>query len=411
MFLQELGRLHQIAGNPESARTFYGEALELYREQEITPVIDASDVSYGASIFANDRVIPYTGSDYERLYTHLLQAQNYLLLDQPQAALVELRAAANYRRFVADKRAGRVEKAEEQRVYAALSDTPLGGGGLAGDDRNRFLNAYATFASGALREALGERNEALIHYRQALTLAPQSRYIAGALTRLARQYDPALARDTAERFDLDLEAYDPRQPHLILLVESGFAPAKSELEIQYFDTLRGQFFAIALPFYGQAQDLSGIYHSVQLDGKPLQPPELTSRTSLLAENDLREAYPGIVLRQVARLVAKDIATNATLDALNRQDDAAGLAVGLAALGGVVAMQAASTQADTRSWLSLPARADVLDIGLTPGQHRLTVTSTYGSGRTETLEFEAPPRGVVVVRLIDTGRFMRLDRLY
>jgi hypothetical protein len=93
LYYFERGMLLQLDGDyAESNRAFENAKHvgdELYTES-------VSDI--GASFLSNDYVLDYAGENFERTLVHLFSALNYLMLREPDSALVEIRQVGEYLR-------------------------------------------------------------------------------------------------------------------------------------------------------------------------------------------------------------------------------------------------------------------------------------------------------------------------
>ena len=67
------------------------------------------------------------------------------------------------------------------------------------------------------------------------------------------------------------------------------------------------------------------------------------------------------------------------------------------------------QADTRSWLSIPAQIDNAELILPAGKQEITIT--LADGRFVTTEADVIDGGVTIIRLFDNGSFTTTDQLY
>lgn len=86
-----------------------------------------------------------------------------------------------------------------------------------------------------------------------------------------------------------------------------------------------------------------------------------------AKEELKKALPAIAARSAARLLIR----RAALGAFQRKNTALGQFVDMG-----VFIANLSTQADTRSWRTLPSRIDLMRFDLDPGNHLLKVNDRY-----------------------------------
>ena len=96
LVFQERGRIAQIAGNFLESKLDFEAAIERYAALDDRAKISVSEIGgQSLALLANDTAIPYEREEYERIFVYNYQALNYLFLGQLEAALVEVRRAAN----------------------------------------------------------------------------------------------------------------------------------------------------------------------------------------------------------------------------------------------------------------------------------------------------------------------------
>ena len=113
----------------------------------------------------------------------------------------------------------------------------------------------------------------------------------------------------------------------------------------------------------------------------------------MAARALRDGVPGMLARQTLRATAK-------YEAQKRANDDLGLF-------GAFATQIynlVSESADLRSWLTLPAYAQLARLELPPGDQALTL---WGTGGSATVEIPVTRGGITLVRVIDTGQRLHI----
>ena len=414
--LQEGARLYQLAGEYQQSQNYLKTLLDIYKEREYEAVFTLEDSAQIASAVSNDKVIPYKGSDYERIFARQLQAINYLNLGKVNDALIEMRAAANDQRFAANARSKKVDRAEQKRKekYQAYAkqDQIAFLQSLVGDERNGFQSSYMFYFSALLREATGDVNGSFIDYRKAWEIQATNLYAAQNVVNLARIYD----RSNAARYQRLSGRKPIRLPkthgRLALVIERGFVQPRGEFtfEVQY-DYLDGNsnphftWGKVAVPTYEHKFDLLTPI-IVQAAGKTATSQYLFS-TLPMAAYQLKEAMPGILLRQTVRLASKQALSQAAGAAASDSDSS--LNVGI--LAEIVVSGALNyfEQADTRSWIGLPHQVDNLEMILPAGTHRLEIA--LGGGRVGAIEVDIRAGKLTLARLVDTGTFSIGNQLY
>ena len=95
LYLQELGRLQQLAGDTAASKVAFQGAFARYEAADAEARLRVSGMAAGtASLITNDNALPYNGYAYERIFAHAYQALNYLSEGDGEGAQVELRRAA-----------------------------------------------------------------------------------------------------------------------------------------------------------------------------------------------------------------------------------------------------------------------------------------------------------------------------
>ncbi|MCH9844331.1 MAG: hypothetical protein K0U39_02370 [Alphaproteobacteria bacterium] len=426
LHLQEQARLYHIAGDYALSRKKLAEALEFYRDSDYDAIINAARLgTKAAALVTNDKVIPYHGSDYERIYARQIQAMNYLALGDVNGAMVEIRAAANEQRFATEARAERVDDAVEKKrkkLMEFVDKEQLSAlKTLAGDERNGFLNSYMYYFSALLREATGDSNGAYIDYQKAWQLAALNHYAGNHVVRLAEIYDAGnqpryqelLAKSGS---DSDTVPTLPAQSgRVAVLIERGFVQPRQELifNVQFdYVSLTGQYRFVwsraAIPYYNQ-DDFHFLSPVTVSSGDSEARSQLMMSSVTLAANKLQEAMPGIMFRQWARIISKHIVSDVVFQVMTSGGDEAGLVIGLATALAVKGVVILLEQADTRSWLSIPAQIDNAELILPAGKQEITVT--LADGRIVTTQADVKAGGITIIRVFDNGIFANATQLY
>ncbi len=325
-----------------------------------------------ASLVSTDKLRPYSGTQYERLLSHYYRALNYIYRGQLDGALVECRRATSL--------AGYFEREIENYNF-------LGTGFLA-------------YFSALLFEAAYEWNDALISYKQAAKYYQNTAEKTGvempddigySLVRLTRKLG------FADEFQRYRNQYGEPPPHsegtgeLILFYETGYIPPRSEealtfpiLKIDdvedetfvetligregavYTDTELEYLLRVAIPtINANRPHFKGIEVTT---GQNQKSGRLVADVEKIAIETFRSERPGILLRTLARAVAKYLIYRKA----NKENVALGWLVNLA---GVV-----TEQADTRSWKTLPNQIFLVRMPLPAGTYTLNLSFLNANGQ-------------------------------
>ncbi len=305
------------------------------------------DELYGVSISeqlgavtVNDTLIQYKGDRYEQALLHAYMAMNYVELGDLDGARVEmLQADVKMREW------------DEQ----------------PGD------NPFVRYLSGIIYEMLGETDQALVSYRQAVKAyadradaqvdAVPAQLKADLLRMLQAEglYDER--DDALKRFQLS-QADIPEQSHdkgeVVLVLSNGLAPVRGETIIQTFAVEINDVVRIALPAYLQPKPPVKAARALA-DAASQHKFETVEDIDALARQALQQEMPVILARAVARAVVK----HQTQDKVEEKGGA--LAGFIATVANLV-----TERADTRSWTSLPAEIQISRFTLPPGSHTIAI---------------------------------------
>jgi len=303
-----------------------------------------------SSVIVNDTVRSYEGEDFEKVLLHLYKALNYLDLQQPYDARVEvLQVDVKVRELNSDNGAALTEE------------------------------AFARYLGGIIFENLGEWSDAMVEYRKAYeafglykkkynVALPES--LKYALLRLAERQgltdDLKMFREEFKITDWPSVASREANGELVVTMHSSLVALKGDVASQALDPTSGRFIRLALPVYRP--------RAVQVTQARLRVGDQTVRLDLvedvnaLAIKSLESHMATITARAVARAAVKYRATKE----VEKHNATAGLLVNLA---GVV-----SEQADTRSWSSLPAQIHLGRVSLAPGTYKAQLELLDNSGK-------------------------------
>ena len=376
--------------------------VEFERAERLSDQLYTRSVSREiAALLSNDSIVAYRGEEFELALIHYYRAMNYARLGDRQAALVECRKAnlklENY-----------AQQAEYELSY-----------------KN---DAFLQYMTGLFFEAEGEWNDAYISYKDALKgyrayeaafglQAPRMLIID--LARLAQRlgYEDEVAEYT-ERYQLEPAEIQPTSGgELVVFVESGFVPRKHQVEFsvpiledegkwevwtvseravhRYHHPhvyKRGHvdyWLRVALPEYREVPS--------QVAGVRLRAGDQSALAATaedldaIAQRTFAQKFDTILLRAVARNLAKYLASKSIEKAFEDDDDdddendwaKEGLGK---ALGGLVNLFGVATEAaDTRGWLALPHAIRIARLAVAPGTAAPTLELLDDRGRVLAVE--------------------------
>ena len=372
--------------------------LEFERAERLSDLLYTRSVSREvAALLSNDAVIAYRGEEFELALVHYYRAMNYERLGDRQAALVECRKAnlklENY-----------AQRAEYQLSYEN--------------------DAFLQYMTGLFFEAEGELNDAYISYRDALKGyraygdafdLPVPRMLLCDLARLAGilGYEDEV-QEYVERYRLHTEELQPVPGgELVVFVENGFVPRKHEVEYQvpimddeqktavwtvseravyryhhprvYRRGRVDYWLKVALPEYREVSSpVAGV--RLRVSGQSAMGVRAEDLDAI-AQRTFAQKFDTILLRAVARNLAKYVASKSveqafTADDDDKKDGHGWVKEGLGeVLGGLVNLFGMATEAaDTRSWLSLPRAIRIARLAVEPGMTAPTLEFVDDRGR-------------------------------
>lgn len=339
MLLRMTGRFMESNAAFESAK------------KKISKVEAISLTEQTTSFIVNDTARSYDGEDFEKVLIHLYQALNYLDLQQPDEARVEV--------LQLDVRL--------RELYDGSNETSLA------------EEMFARYLSGVIFEGLSEWSDALIACRKAYEASklqakkygvPLPESLKYALLRLTERQglDDELRRYREEFSINEWRSVGSRATNgeLVLTLHSGLVALKGEAATQAIDVTSGRLIRVALPVYRpRLQTVTQARLSVAGQSVPL---DLVEDVNALAVKSLESHMAAITARAIARAAVK----YRTAREADKRDPALGLIVNIAG--------AVTEQADTRSWSTLPARIYLGRLSLAPGIYPAQLELLDGSGR-------------------------------
>ncbi|WKV83908.1 hypothetical protein LJJ44_22950 [Pseudomonas sp. B24_DOA] len=299
----------------------------------------------------NDKLRRYDGYDYEKVMLTTQMALNQLAVNDFDGARADIKKTHEREALIARQRELEYERVEEvakkQGVRVHYKD--LQGYPVVMLDapavialKNGYQSAFSHYLAGFTYEALGEKNLAAPGYRQAIELRPDLPFFQQALR------------------DLDSPGLKGDESDVLIIVQSGLAPARSSLRVPYPVKLAdGQVIVANISFPVMVPDTSTpAFNQIGIDGRQKKLIAVNSITDMSLRT-LRDDMPGIIQRTTYRaFLAADVqATD------NRRDPSK---------ASYVTHWDGFEHADTRTWRTLPNLTQVLRVRLRKGEHAITL---------------------------------------
>ncbi|MDI3285902.1 hypothetical protein [Polyangium sp. 15x6] len=383
LLLLDRGSIHLAMGKYEQASRDLGAADQAI---EVLDLSTSKAADLGRYVFSDDAG-PYKAPAYEKLLLNTLNMLSYLARHDLNGARVEARRLAVMQKYIES----------------------------VGDEG--ALLGLGSYLAGFTYEKSKQRDEALLHYDEALEFA-RYKSLRDPLRTLTRGQKTTIH----EAIDALVEGAEPLAPveetgeaELLVVVGFGRVPPKtpvripigmamqivghelSPMERREVDSLvlQGAVAWINYPTLGQGR---GGYETPKASiGEEILPLE----QALDVEGEVRSAWHKregtLVLAAITRLLARTAASvavagataagiNAAQDERQRRDgsaEAVGLLLGFATS---LTMSALDTP-DTRSWTTLPARIAIARTRVPAGKHAVTIEAR-GQRRTFDVKVDA-----------------------
>ena len=410
LYAMDVGILYHYAGKYDSSVVYLSRAADIHED-----LFARSVSNEAASLLVNDNVRPYRGRSYEITWLHLFLAFDYLALNRPDDARVEVRRAQIFLTESARK---------------------------AGNDKEAFRDEAAFRAfSAMIYEALGEEDDAAISiYRAIKTLKQRKKPVPPGMAAYAWRLLNAADRDNDIK-ELGLQSVAatrlaPGQGEIIVVGALGRSPAlgatafkgtwvRDGLLYYSYTDVNGKTIQDVLPAPGIGQGeydkanagrttRSGTTLNIKwampaVREVPVQSRDLkvaaasggtvtgeswADTRELLAE-DLEANRTSILLRTVARVAARTLAAEKTKSELRTDNPLVNLLLSL----GTDLLADQLEQADVRLWFLLPRTLEVARLAVAPGTHTVEIGAENANGRVvhrESREVTVRPGGKTFV---------------
>lgn len=374
LYAAELGRFQQLSGDYTGSSATFMPLMSLVEAQALGPKVQASQVlADTGSLLSNDNAIPYRLRPYEIILLYQSEALNYIAQGEISNALVSLRKAnlaqatlQQNNQLAQAKTQENLQKNQLNTRFLDDPNSPLAATLQAeGNIKSTYLNAMTYYLFALLSLNAGNTNDAAVALKQAVSISPDNTYLQTALlqTLQAQGASSSIIQNYLKAFHRHtVPSANPKNATLVIWYDNALVPPKSEVDIPLPLIGLGQIQNFSFPVYQLPPSLPPTL-SVSIEKSPvptpLPPTELITSVYGLAAKQLESEYPAIFLRAGLRLMTKAAAT----DALSTQDNPLlGLAMQVYSI--------LSSQADLRSWLSLPKNTQIAQYSLPPQAYTL-----------------------------------------
>jgi hypothetical protein len=341
-YLLNTGLLKSISGDFESANR------DLQSAKEILNSLQAVSVSenLGAAM-VNETLRSYDGSASERVLLHELLSINYLMLNNLEAARVE------------------VLQADVVMKELASEDNPIG------------QLASAHYVAGLVYELGGELDDAMISYRKAANImALRDMSPPPALESSLLSLSQHLGLDEEhekyrEQFSFVVKPHAANAAEIIVIYWDGVVTSKRGNSLSVWVLSLDQAVSLALPYYPPSNyvkkpfelSMAGQHHRT----------ETIEDIEVLSREDLDDESAAVYAMTLARMVSK----YQLVKTAGKQNNSLGLLINIATM--------LTESADTRSWNMLPSSIQFARFWLPAGEYSLPFPHYSGAQHAEPVE--------------------------
>ena len=337
--LMDEGILLRVGGHYKESNEKLLKAADLIEESGYLSLGEQS-----VTLLTNEKQTTYRGEDFEKILVHAYLALNFIQLSRWESALVESRKV-------------------NEILYKMNSE----------GKRPYKLNAFARYMGAVLFETQGDYNDAYVAYQNTLKIEPglETNFsaIQQDLVRMAKKLGFLDRLETYEKKYGHEVSYNAKKSitekygSLVFLFESGKSPRKHSTRQNHYRTgSHGGLVEVTLPVALYKRRFSQIQSAV------LQVQGINVKTTML--NNIESTAIRHLEDRMGRAIAKALLTASVK---------AGIAIGVAKateseeLGLLAALLLfATSEADTRSWLLLPAKLQVSKVFLPAGTYEVRV---------------------------------------
>lgn len=348
----EKGELLRLNGDMSGSFETWDYADRLIEGWENSPRFDTFKKFTEFNSYAlNDKVRLYDGYDFEKVALTTQMALTCLSSPDVAAARVMIKKTHEREATIAQKRDLQYLKLENQAEEKGISlkYKDLQGYPVATLDapevvalKNSYQSAFSHYLAGFVYETLGEKDLAAPGYRQAVELRPNTPLLEQALR------------------NLDKSPLKAGESDVLLIVQTGLAPARSSVRVPIAVDVDGETFITNMSFPIIVPDTSTPpVDFITVDGKK-QKLTLLNSFGDMSRRTLRDDMPGIIQRTLHR--ARSNAEYLAHLRKHRPEK----------LEAAILEQTQREDADTRGWRTLPDKTLVARLRLKKGVHQLTL---------------------------------------
>jgi len=375
LYYLNAGMLAHLKGDFKKSNTFFEEA-DLFIEDDRKKGTEET-----SAFLLNPNLRTYRGEDHEILLINYFKALNYLLLNNKEDALVEVRRL-------------NLRLQEQSDKYKSTS--------------KYTQDAYMHLVMGLIYDANSNYNDAFIAYRNAYKIY-ESDYLKNFSISPPEQLKKDILRTAnlsgmyEEQADFEKKfnfKYTPilSDANIIVLWHNGMGPVKEEWGLNFMIVYTGngwinfvsEQYGLTFPFYIGDTDLNGltwikVVFPKYVERKPLftnavirtnqqeYPLQLAEDINAISFKVLRERMNAEFAKSLLRVALKQAAAYE----IGKSQDNESLGTALSVLG------SATESADTRNWQTIPRTISYVRAPISAGKQEINITLQGGPQGSET----------------------------
>ncbi len=412
----ELGRSYQLSGDYAKSQAAYDQVLAQVRvNQEQAKIEVGRLLAQTGSLFVNPQMVPYRLAPYEVVYLLGYEALDQIALNNPANALVYLRQAYDEQTYIQAQQSKELLEADKKAKKESWSFNPKDHPkefsatlNAASHIKNGFENAWIYYLTALTYFSQGDDNNAFVAIKKTLALAPENPAVRDLLLNILidRGGDQTQLNQYLSNFGLASPPSISKNSGLVvILYEQNWVPAMSTVSIPiplgFIGGGTPQIQYISLPVYA-SPDISITPLSIKISQASSANPIFQTANLMnvydLAAKNLMDRYPLIVAQAVLSFIAKASVTEGFADSQG-SNSAAGSLIAIA--GSIYG--ALTSNADCRSWLTLPANEQVWEGDIPSGTQIFNLTSL---GRTESISVPVDSSSISLIWVVQAGGLMQ-----
>ncbi len=396
----QAGYYYLFAQDYEKSRELFKLAENKIQDFEERGKVNARGVAAGAkAAAASDMELPYKGEMFEKVMVNTFLAMNYLFTGDMEAANVEIRRAELRQNEAEEKHQKELKKIDQQKKKKKLDDRSLNSifdnykvlDEYSAKVVNSFQNSFTYYLSGLVYELNNKPDDAYNDYYKSFGLY-KNKYTLGKLIQLSNATNRQEELENWQNMYQELfnekclPDADKNNAELVVIYFCGNVPRKNQVKFSLW--LPKKSFNVAFPFYDKSFFHSGAdCLSVKLNGETIGDTAVVLDFVPVVVKALKEKLPGIVVRQIIRLITK-----------NSVEKQASKKAGLFGKYAAKILNSVTERADLRGWYELPANIQVFRTPVKPGQSAICLEENCNDVKytIKDINLDLPPNGTALV---------------